>query len=58
MTKCLYLMGRYEKNLICISINFNENIDKNEKITEKSWGHTYKSAHISVGISLRLLNLV
>ena len=32
--------------------------EKNEKITEKSWGHTYKSAHISVGISLRLLNLL
>ena len=30
MTKCLYLMGRYEKNLICISINFNA-FEKNEK---------------------------
>ena len=58
MTKGLYLMGRYEKGLICISININENILKNEKITEKSWGHTYKNAHISVGICLRLLNLV
>ena len=31
---------------------------KNEKITNKSWGHTYKIAHISVGICLRLLNLI
>ena len=57
MTKCLYVMGRYKNNLICISIEFNENILKNEKFTEKSWGHTYKSAHISVSICLRLLNL-
>ena len=26
MTECLYLMGRYKKNLICIYIKFNENI--------------------------------
>ena len=31
--------------------------EKNGKITEKLWGHTYKNARISVGISLRLLNL-
>ena len=38
MTKCLYLMGRYEKNLICISINLMKTFEKNEtKNTEKSW---------------------
>ena len=26
-----------------------------KKITLKSWGHTYKSAHISVGLCLKLL---
>ena len=31
--------------------------EKHDQITEKSWGRTYKSAHISVGICLRLLNL-
>ena len=27
-TKYFYLMGRYENNLICIFMNFNENIRK------------------------------
>ena len=57
MTKCLYLMGRFEKNLIFISINLLKTFEKNEKITEKLLGHTYKSAHISDSICLRLLNL-
>ena len=57
MTKCLYLMGRCETNLICISINLMKTFEKNEKITEKSRGHTYKNAHISFGINLRLLNV-
>ena len=43
---------------MCISMNLNKKYEKNEKITEKLWGHTYKSARISVGISFRLLNLV
>ena len=46
MIKCLYLMGRYEKNLIFISMNLMKTFEKNEKITEKLWGHTYKSVHI------------
>ena len=38
---------------------FIKTFKKNEKKhTEKSWGHTYKSAYISVGICLRRLNLV
>ena len=35
-----------------------KHLENTKKITEKSWGHTYKSAHISIGIDLRLLNLV
>ena len=38
MTKRLYLMGRYEKNLICISINFNDNIWKEWKNHRKIMG--------------------
>ena len=33
--KLLYLTGRFEKNLICIIMNLNENIRKETKIVEK-----------------------
>ena len=38
MTKCLYLMGRYEKNQICLSININENLLKEQKKSQKNHG--------------------
>ena len=51
-------MGRYEKNLICMPMNFKENIWKQwNQNTENSWEHTYKIAHTSAGISLSRLNL-
>ena len=58
MTKYLYLMGRYEKYLIVYPKILMKTFEKfkNEKFTEKLWGHTYKSAHTSVGNSLRFLN--
>ena len=38
MTKCLCLMGRFKKNLVCISININETFEKNEKSQKNHCG--------------------
>ena len=34
-------MGRFEKSLLGIVIDFNENFKNERKVVEKSWGCTY-----------------
>ena len=47
MTKCLSLMGRYENNLIFISINFNTKYLKRMKKLQKNYGDILTKVLIS-----------
>ena len=51
-------MGRYEKNLLGIVINFNANIKNELKMSKKSRGCNYKITRFSAANSPRVAHLV